>query len=64
MLNTQEHEDLMDSFERAYSARCRLDREPREHWRHGVIYQSGDTNALFGSYRSGYALGKVVGRDT
>lgn len=63
MLKTQEHYDLMAQFEREFKGR-RLDKEPRDGWARGIIYQDGHINELFLAYRRGYALGKAVGRDT
>ena len=58
MLQTKEHYDLMESFERAYVGE-RIDKEPKDLWPKGIIYQDGRVNALFLAYRLGYALGKV-----
>lgn len=59
MVGTKEHYDLMEVFEREFKGR-RLDRENRELWAQGAIYQNGETNALFLAFRLGYALGKVI----
>ena len=59
MLNTKEHYDLLDAFERNHRD-LRLDRENRALWAKGRIYQSGETNSLFLAFRRGYALGKVI----
>ena len=62
MLKTQEHTDLVAQFERDLIP-GRLDKEPRDLWQRGRIYQDGTVNALFLAYRHGYAFGKVIGRD-
>lgn len=62
MLNTKEHEDLIAQFDRENGHR-RLDKESRELWRGGNVYQDGHVNDSFLSYRKGYALGKCVGRE-
>lgn len=62
MLKSQEHYSLMEMFEKTYH-HLRLDREPKEWWARGRVYQSGEVNELFLAYRRGYALGKVVGQD-
>jgi hypothetical protein len=62
MLYTREHDDLMEMFEREYRGH-RLDREAKELWVRGNVYQNGETNTLFLAYRRGYALGKVIGRE-
>lgn len=58
MLNTQEHIDLMTMFEREFKGRP--DRESKEFWPKGRIYQDGQKNELFLAYRKGYALAKAV----
>jgi len=62
MINSKEHYDLMDQFEKGFYY-LRLDKEERKLWQNGIIYQNGETNNLFKAYREGYALGKVVERD-
>lgn len=59
MLKTQEHYDLMAQFETEFRG-ARFDKEPKELWCRGVIYQDGGVNALFLAYRRGYALGKAL----
>ena len=59
MLKTKEHYDLMNKFERDFSY-LRLDKEDKELWANGRIYQSGETNNLFLAYRLGYSYGKVA----
>lgn len=61
MLNTQEHVDLVAQFERDCKP-GRLDKEAREFWAKGQIYQDGHVNALFLVYRHGYAFAKAVWR--
>lgn len=59
MLNTKEHYDLLEAFERDFSEE-RLDREKdKELWKKGILYESGNTNNLFLAYRLGYSLGKT-----
>lgn len=62
MLKTNEHIELMQMFEKEYRGQ-RLDKEPKELWPQGVIYQDGKLNELFIAYRRGYAFGKVIGRN-
>lgn len=59
MLKTQEHVDLMSMFEREFKGR-RLDKERKEFWTMGRVYQDGELNELFLAYRRGYAYGKGV----
>lgn len=58
MLNSKEHYELMDCFEREFKG-MRLDREGKARWSRGNVYQDGTVNALFLAYRRGYALGKA-----
>jgi hypothetical protein len=63
MLNTQEHYDLIAMFERLPAVKgFRLDKEPKDLWPKGHIYQHGELNELFLMYRHGYAYGKAVSR--
>lgn len=62
MLKTQEHADLMAQFERDMKP-GRIDKEDKQLWPMGVIYQDGHVNNLFIAYRFGYALGKAKWRD-
>lgn len=50
------HYDLMDQFE-AQFPHHRLDRETKDIWSKGRIYQNGQTNDLFLAFRSGFAYG-------
>lgn len=58
MIKTKEHYDLIDQFEREH--RGRFDKEPKELWAGGHIYQDGHLNDLFLAYRRGYSYGKAV----
>jgi hypothetical protein len=59
MLNTKEHYDLMAKFERDFKYE-RLDKESKDLWHKGRIYQDGKVNSMFLAYRMGYAYGKAV----
>ena len=61
-LKTQEHYALMEQFEKEFRT-LRLDKEPKQLWSKGVIYQNGNTNEIFLAYRQGYAFGRAVERD-
>lgn len=61
MLKTQEHHDLMAQFEKDCKP-GRTDKEPKEMWARGIIYQAGEVNELFKVYRMGYAFGKAIER--
>ena len=55
----KEHCELMDEFEKIYKHEC-LDKEDRELWSKGIIYQNGQVNKLFLAFRWGYAVRKGV----
>ena len=58
MLKTKEHIDLIEMFEREFSGR--KDKERKDFWPIGRIYQDGQVNELFLAYRRGYAFGKAT----
>jgi hypothetical protein len=58
-LFSQTHYDLMKMFEREFAGR-RLDKEAKEFWAKGNVYQDGAVNDLFLAYRKGYAFGTAV----
>lgn len=60
-LKTLEFDNLMAGFERIYK-RNRLDREDRQFWRLGVVYQHGETNAAFNFFHQGYEYAKCLAR--
>lgn len=55
-LFSKDHYDLMTMFEREFKGH-RLDRETKDQWPKGYVYQNGETNNLFLAYRRGYAFG-------
>lgn len=57
ILNDKEHYDLIAAFERAHSGR--FDKEHKDLWRRGIIYQDGCVNELFLAYRRGYAYAEA-----
>lgn len=59
----REHVELVAMFERdqTFVEPRRFDKEPREDWDCGRIYQCGLTNSLFLAYRRGYAFAKACG---
>jgi len=61
MIKTKEHYDLMAQFEQDCKLHIgRTDKEPKEFWPKGIIYQDGKTNQLFILYRQGYAFGRLT----
>lgn len=59
-LTSREHAELMEQFEREFSGR--MDREAKEYWPKGNVYQDGRVNELFLAYRRGVAYGRAVER--
>jgi len=64
-IGSKEHHEMMIQFEREFKkyGRGRLDREVKELWATGAVYQEGDVNSAFLMFRIGYAYGKVVADD-
>lgn len=58
-IKSQEHYDLMNNFENIFKGN-RFDKEPKEMWKMGVVYQDGKVNELFKAFRQGYALHKAL----
>lgn len=56
-LFSHEHYELLAQFEREFKHR-RLEKEPKDLWPKGVIFQDGHVNELFIAYRKGHAFGK------
>ncbi|MFA5378286.1 MAG: hypothetical protein WC455_21205 [Dehalococcoidia bacterium] len=59
IIKTKEHYDLIAQFERTFKGE-RLDKEPKDIWSNGRIYQDGKVNSMFLAYRLGYSYGKVA----
>jgi hypothetical protein len=57
-IKDKEFYDLINFFDRQFSGR--KDKEPKELWSKGHIYQDGERNNLFLVFRSGYCLGKEI----
>ena len=57
----KDHYEMMDAFEREFRG-MRMDREAKEWWAKGNIYQNGETNAAFLAFRKGVALGMALAR--
>lgn len=58
---SKEHYELIEMFEKtAISKGFRKDKEPRELWSKGVVYQNGELNRLFLAYREGIAYGIAI----
>lgn len=62
-ITSKEHYDVLDQFETEYRGHFRLDREGKEQWPKGYVYQDGQANLVFKAYRKGYALAKAIYRE-
>ena len=62
-IGSKEHQDMIAAFERHMNAtqiRCRFDKEAKDDWRKGRVYQDGHTNDHFRVYSAGYANARCV----
>lgn len=57
-LLSKDHYEMIEFFDRQFS-HLRLDKEPKEMWSKGRIYQNGDANDLFLAFRHGAAYGRM-----
>lgn len=58
-VGSKEFYDLLATFERDFRG-VRLDREAKNMWPRGYVYQHGEVNQLFLAYRKGVAYGKAL----
>ena len=56
-LRAKEHYEIMAAFEKFFQAEGRKDKEDKELWEKGLIYQNGDVNKLFLAFRLGVSYG-------
>ncbi len=61
-LNSKDHYDLIEYFERQFKGNFRLDKEDKSMWPQGNVYQNGDANNAFLAFRHGYAYGRAIER--
>lgn len=60
-LTSKEHYELIAQFEKQFSHH-RLDKESKELWTKGNVYQDGLANELFLAFRMGVSYGQAVER--
>ena len=58
MVGTKEHYELLENFEK-HNSHMRLDRENKELWYKGQVYQDGDVNRLYNAFILGYSFGRA-----
>ena len=56
-VGSSEFYELIAMFDREFKG-SRLDKEAKDMWRKGYVYQHGEVNQLFIAYRKGFAFGK------
>lgn len=59
MIGTKEHYDILENFEKNFN-NMRLDKEPKELWSQGRVYQSGETNNAYSAFILGYSFGRTT----
>ena len=57
-IGSKEHYDVLKEFEKNYIG-YRLDKESKDLWKMGQVYQCGETNKLYEAYLMGYGLGRI-----
>lgn len=60
-IKTQEHYDIIAMFEKL-GLGVRYEKEAKELWQKGHVFQHGETNNLFLAFRHGVAFGKALER--
>jgi hypothetical protein len=60
-IGSKEHYEILENFEKNFRG-YRLDRENKDMWKKGAIYQSGETNSLYNAFILGYSFGKINGQ--
>lgn len=58
-LFSQQHYEMIEAFEKALRP-GRLDKETKELWHRGNIYQDGRVNELFLAFRHGVSYGRAI----
>lgn len=55
-IHTKEHQDIIKAFEGLHAGR--FDKEDKELWVKGYVYQDGELNKQFIAFRHGYSVGR------
>ena len=58
-VGTKEFDDILANFEKNFY-HMRLEKESKDFWSMGQIYQNGETNNAYKAYVMGYSFGRVV----
>lgn len=57
-VGSKEHYEMMAFFERTFKREGRMDKEDKDLWPKGYVYQHGEVNRLFSVFLHGVAFGK------
>jgi len=57
-IGSKEHYEILEMFEKNFSNH-RLDKEPFDLWKKGIIYQNGETNNLYKAFILGYSFARI-----
>ena len=60
-LGTKDHDELIEMFDKVFKGR-RLDKEAKDMWSRGHVYQDGSVNDLFLAFRHGVAFERARSR--
>ena len=58
-IHTKEHYEVISEFEKNFKGE-RFDKESKDLWPKGIVYQDGYVNKMFLAFRLGVSLGKVI----
>jgi hypothetical protein len=58
-IGSADHYEIIEFFDRQFS-HLRLDKEAKEFWSKGNVYQNGEVNNLFLAFRQGVAYGRAT----
>lgn len=57
-IGTKEHFEILKNFEKNFP-NLRLDKEEKDLWVKGIVYQSGETNSCYKAFIIGYSFGRL-----
>ena len=62
-IQTKEHQDIMEAFERAEKITPAYREADRKYWQIGAVYKDGRLNERFKAFRAGVSFGKTYFRE-
>ena len=57
-IKSKEFYEMTENFDKNFS-HLRLDKENKENWAQGQVYQNGETNNMFKAFQHGYELARA-----